>query len=330
MSKRCFVIAPIGLPDSEIREHSDAVFRFIIEPAMRECGIEAFRSDHLKEPGRITEQMFREILEDDLCIGVMTGHNPNVFYEVAVAQSAGRPVILLCEQGEVMPFDFHDQRFVEYSMKPAPLVDGVYAREVVAHIRSLESSGWLVSSPFAPLLAGNKPGAGSVGFKSKSFDFGTSKDWRKLLEDASSTFEMMGIGLSSWRKTSGFNELVAAKAASGCRVRILVMHPENPALPHLFNESVQDDEIEDVKADIARVYAFFQKVAAPYETVNVRQIRTGLPHYQLVRNDSLCVWIPYLYSERTSLSPLFHSDERHPAHAILGREFASLWDANSG
>ena len=87
-SKKCFVISPIGAPGSQIREDADAVFDYFIEPAMSDAGIEAIRSDHLEKPGRITEQMFREVIEADVCVAVLTGYNPNVFYELAVAQFA--------------------------------------------------------------------------------------------------------------------------------------------------------------------------------------------------------------------------------------------------
>jgi hypothetical protein len=75
--KRCFVISPIGAPDSDIRKHADAVFRGIIMPAMEELKahgleIESFRSDHLQEPGKISDQMFREIFQDDFCIAILT------------------------------------------------------------------------------------------------------------------------------------------------------------------------------------------------------------------------------------------------------------------
>ena len=32
--KRCFVISPIGQPESEVREHADAVLDYIIRPAL--------------------------------------------------------------------------------------------------------------------------------------------------------------------------------------------------------------------------------------------------------------------------------------------------------
>jgi len=38
-SKRCFVISPIGEEGSDVRKHADDVFDYLIEPAMKECGI---------------------------------------------------------------------------------------------------------------------------------------------------------------------------------------------------------------------------------------------------------------------------------------------------
>jgi hypothetical protein len=91
--RRRFVISPIGQVDSTVREHADDVFDFIIKPAMAECKVEAYRSDHLREHGRITDQMFSAILQEDLCIALLTGYNPNVFYELAIAQAAGKPEV---------------------------------------------------------------------------------------------------------------------------------------------------------------------------------------------------------------------------------------------
>src|SRR6516164_8846630 len=97
--KKCFVISPIGVPGSQIREHADDVFDYFIKPAMEEVGIEPIRGDHLEKPGRITEQMFKEIAAADVCVAVLTGYNPNVFYELAVAQFARKPLIILMEAG---------------------------------------------------------------------------------------------------------------------------------------------------------------------------------------------------------------------------------------
>ena len=49
--------------------------------------------------------MYEAILTSDFCIAVLHGFNPNVFYELAVAHSAGIPVVLLSEKGVDPPFD---------------------------------------------------------------------------------------------------------------------------------------------------------------------------------------------------------------------------------
>lgn len=61
MNKKCFVISPIGADGSDTRKDADDVFEYIIKPAMEECDIEPFRSDHLDKPGKISEQVFHEI-----------------------------------------------------------------------------------------------------------------------------------------------------------------------------------------------------------------------------------------------------------------------------
>src|SRR5579863_1471971 len=148
MAKRCFIISPIGEAGSAIREHADDVLDFIIKPAMEELGIFAYRADHSQQIGRITDQMYSSILDDDLCIAILSYHNPNVFYELAIAQSAARPVIILIEKGQTVPFDIKDLRAIEYDLKPRPLRDKVYVNQIVEHVRSLEAANWTVSVPF--------------------------------------------------------------------------------------------------------------------------------------------------------------------------------------
>lgn len=135
--KNCFVISPIGMEGSAIREHADDVFDYIIRPATEKAGFKATRADHDSAPGIITERMYDCILRDDLLIGVLTGFNPNVFYEIAVAESAARPLILLIEKGHELPFDIKDRRVLLYDLKPRTLFEGTYVDALVKAINEL-------------------------------------------------------------------------------------------------------------------------------------------------------------------------------------------------
>jgi hypothetical protein len=43
-----------------------------------------------------------------------TGRNPNVFYEIGIAHTLGREVILISQSQEDIPFDLRHLRYVSY------------------------------------------------------------------------------------------------------------------------------------------------------------------------------------------------------------------------
>jgi hypothetical protein len=140
--KKCFVISPIGEETSPIRRHADEVFEYVIRPALKERDIEAIRSDQIYEPGKISDHMFRAIFGHDLCIAVLTGANPNVYYELAVAQSANRPVIILIEKGQILPFDVKDFRSVEYDLSITSYREKTYINRVGKFLDEIEQRDW--------------------------------------------------------------------------------------------------------------------------------------------------------------------------------------------
>ena len=325
-ARRCFVISPIGLEGSEVREHADDVFDYLIKPAMEECRIQAFRSDHLDEPGRISQQMFDRILHDDLCIADITGHNPNVFYELAIAQAAERPLIVLVDKSTPVPFDIHDLRCVIYDLKPRSVMSGVYAKEIVKQVKSLEKAGWKGKGPFSRSLL-NAGGEQQLRFVPRTGDYGSSTTWGRLLAEAESQIDLMAIGLFAWRRTQGFKKTVAAKGP-GCRIRALLVHDQNPALGELINQTAVEDP-DFVRRELGPMFEFFSGIAAENENFEVRRILRGAPHWQLVRTDQRAVCTPYLYSASTSQSPLWECRPGHALYGILGEEFESLWTVNA-
>jgi hypothetical protein len=319
--KRCFVISPIGSEGSEIREHADEVFDFIIRPALLACNIEPIRSDHITEPGKISESMFSEIQKDDLCVAVLTGFNPNVFYELAIAQASCRPVIILLEKGNDLPFDIHDLRCVYYDLKLRSYHDKIYIDQIVHYIKGLEQISWKVKPPWGESISSQFP------FKlfAKSADFGNPDHWMSILKGTEKNFDIMGISLVSWREHHDFVDSLLTKARNGCKVRILIIHQDNPCLPQLFNiESMKTPE--EISREIKDMFTFYSGIFD--KNIQVRQILRGCPHYQIARSDNLLVTIPYLYSRNPALSPLIECTPDSSLYTALSNEFQSLWKAN--
>lgn len=326
--RRCFVISPIGKEGSETREHADDVFSFIIEPAMKECGIEVVRADHLMEPGHISEQMFKELFSDDLCIAVATGHNPNVFYELALAQASGTPLIILLMRDEQLPFDIQDLRCVQYDLKPRPLFDHVYSKAVVDHVHGLERSGWRKSTPFAA-YGFEGPCSDGLKYLEHAAKHVPPDTWAAMAGEARQTFDLMGISLHSWPRSEEIRELLARRADAGCTVRVLVMDADNPALKLLFGHGLGDRALDTVRRDLAMTQAFFAGIAAGHPGLELRTIRHGVPHCQLTRTDDALLFIPYLNSQPTAYSPVWRCEQRSGLYQRLTQEFDALWRANA-
>ncbi|SFR34080.1 hypothetical protein [Halogeometricum limi] len=114
--KECFFIAPIGEEGSDIRERSDTLLEYVVEEAVTDYGYSVKRADQLDEPGSITSQIIEKTVESDLVVADLTGHNPNVFYELAVRHATGKPYIQLIHKNESIPFDIADLRTIKYEL----------------------------------------------------------------------------------------------------------------------------------------------------------------------------------------------------------------------
>ncbi|MBK7820403.1 MAG: hypothetical protein IPJ61_04835 [Tessaracoccus sp.] len=117
--KSIFVISPIGKVDDDGFDFTKLFLDEIVKPAAKEAGgfKAPVRADEVRAPGSITAKVVRDIVHADVCIADLTGRNPNVMYEVAIAHAADKPVILLQQEAGGPPFDFTDERVIRYSTR---------------------------------------------------------------------------------------------------------------------------------------------------------------------------------------------------------------------
>ena len=112
---KCFVVSTIGDSASKEREDADLVLEYLIKPAVGDK-YDVIRGDEDSNPGAITPQIVESILEADLVIGDLSGYNPNVYYEVAIAHGYERPTVHLQIATERPAFDLKDMRLVRYNL----------------------------------------------------------------------------------------------------------------------------------------------------------------------------------------------------------------------
>ena len=111
----CFVIAPIGEPESDVRKKSDQVLKYLIKRSLGSKYL-VERADQIGRPGIITFQIVQRIFDADLVIADLSDHNPNVYYELAIRHATRKPAIHIVSRGQDIPFDVQDMRFVPYDL----------------------------------------------------------------------------------------------------------------------------------------------------------------------------------------------------------------------
>lgn len=106
----CFIIQPFdGGP-------FDKRYREVIEPAIREAGLEPYRVD--QDPSVVVpiEDIERGIREAAMCLAEISLDNPNVWFELGFAIASKRSVILVCSSArEKFPFDIQHRHVIRYA-----------------------------------------------------------------------------------------------------------------------------------------------------------------------------------------------------------------------
>ena len=104
------------MPFNKKYAKSYTLIKEICEAAKYECR----RSDEEFVPNmQILPQIVKMILESEIIIAVLNGRNPNVFYEIGIAHSVGKPVLLLSDMSRMefddIPFDVQSIYSIQYN-----------------------------------------------------------------------------------------------------------------------------------------------------------------------------------------------------------------------
>ena len=150
--KICFVIAPIGEPESDTRKRSDQILQHIIRPAVESCGYKAVRADKMDEPGMIPNQIIRHVVDDPLVIADLTGQNANVFYELAIRHAIRKPLVQIIDKVEDIPFDIGAMRTIQVDHQNPESVEEAKTK-IRKQIQSLEASPSSLENPISEALA---------------------------------------------------------------------------------------------------------------------------------------------------------------------------------
>jgi hypothetical protein len=74
------------------------------------------RADEIVSTGPIISNIWSAIYNSSILVADCTNVNANVFYEIGIAHTLGKKVILLIEKGQKMPIDIAHIKYIEYEL----------------------------------------------------------------------------------------------------------------------------------------------------------------------------------------------------------------------
>jgi len=327
-ASKCFVISPIGASGSEIREHADDVFDYIVKPACEAVGFSPIRADHDTRPGVITEQMYDSILGDQMLIGLLTYHNPNVFYEIAVAEAAARPIILMIEEGSAIPFDIKDRRVLFYNLKPRSLMEGTHRDALIQAIKDLQTASASEKRvvPFRPSLSPLGASESSIRVIHHTNKLAPEERVR-VIDEAESFLDFRGIAFFSIPNKDQFLAAIKRAVDRGVKTRVLLMDPDNPALEYQLRD-YSEGYLASIRSEVRMGAEMWADTIGSLESVKLQKsgIMTGLA--QISEREAILtgyqIWQP------TADSPCMILDNNEAFYTAEAGEFAYAWENLSG
>lgn len=105
-----FVIMPFRTDMNEIHE--------VITSCCLELGLSVTRGDDIFGASHIVQDIWSSIFSAKIIVCDCSYKNPNVFYELGIAHTLGKDVILLTQNEEDVPFDLRHWRYICYRADP--------------------------------------------------------------------------------------------------------------------------------------------------------------------------------------------------------------------
>ncbi len=89
-----------------------------IKKVAEKLNLSIARADNFFSQNAIMQEIWSAIAQASILIADCTNKNPNVFYEIGLAHALEKPVILITQNPDDVPFDLRHRRYIYYTYTP--------------------------------------------------------------------------------------------------------------------------------------------------------------------------------------------------------------------
>lgn len=331
-SRACVVLCPDNDADSDLRRHAKVVLKYIIQPALIDSSYAAHRPAAPGDDAKISDAGVEALLRDDLVIAVVTGRNPEIFYQVAIAQAAGRPLILMIEAGRELTIQPRGAPVVEYSVDTDAILSAAGVRDLNSAILRFESDSPPVQEGFQARKAmpRNVTSGANTLLLERGSDF-TYDQRLAMMREASQRIDILGVANASLARHPDMVDLVKSRSGHDLHIRILQTAPGNPGVAALIG-SRDAERIAAVRNDIdsaCEAWKALCQLDGLDLAISVRLAQDAVPLSYAVITERAVIATPYQFSRAANDSPSIHALAGTRYHSVMLQEFDALWQTAS-
>ncbi len=111
-----FVIMPFN-------QEYNAVYTDHVKKVAHELGLSVRRADERLDSGEIMKAIWDDIFHAKVVLAECTERNANVFYELGIVHTLGKPTVMIRRKGKNAPFDISGLRWIEYQYTPPGMTE---------------------------------------------------------------------------------------------------------------------------------------------------------------------------------------------------------------
>lgn len=108
-NNQAFVVMPFAANFNDVYQ--------VIKSACSEINLKVVRADEIFHTNEIMDVVFSEISKSKIIIADVSNKNPNVIYELGIAHTLHKPVIILAQDIDDVPFDYRHRQVYIYSLE---------------------------------------------------------------------------------------------------------------------------------------------------------------------------------------------------------------------
>lgn len=227
----CFVLTTPAPPGTEIRQHTDGMVEYVIEPAVSDLGYRIVRMDAISEPGLVSDEVLRQLRNAELVVADLSFADATVMYALGVRHSFGMSVVHICTPSSTFPFDVDGVEAVVIDLADLGSVRRG-RKKLVATIEGLDTAG----SGMSPVLATVQ----LDDFRRRSIDDGSTEQ-RAVVNGLKAIEQRLAV----MERVIDETRVTTANAPKRSR-RVFIIHGHGGELKHQLARVLSDLDFEVV------------------------------------------------------------------------------------